>query len=646
MKSIQCFILFCFFLGGCDYLDVVPKEDLESTGSVFEKREKADQWLYTAHHYLMPLAKVDMNPAFLGADEYTTGNYLRKLGFGGLFIGDGLQMSQSPYGDVWESGYYNAIRYCNTFIKHIDGTYNMETSEKLQWKAEAKALKAFYYFDLVRHYGPIVLVDENIPMESSLSDMMLPRVHVDTCIQEIVQLLDEALVDILPDAGKDPNRRGYFCKESALMLKAKALLLAASPIFNGNEHYMNFKGKNGEPLFSATYDPEKWRVAGEAIDEAVRVCEIYGRGLYDETNDQPTDLLNVMKNIEESVHNLSFNGKECLFGVKTNQVYVSLYYDFLSRFTLPAFQSTETDVYNGIAEGTLAPSMKMVEMYYTVNGLPIDQDKTWDYTGRYQMNRESDSKYTDVIPLGTDVLGLHLRREPRFYACIAADRCFWRLGKDEMPIIRNYVVEARQGEKFGTTYTTIQSNNPQNINGYYLKKFLYSNLNSKNYFSGLNSQGDDPVPIMRMAELYLMQAEAWNEYEGPGDKVYQPLNKVRKRAGIPDVVTAWKTYSRTPGKVDSKEGMREIIQQEYNIELAFEGQRFWNLRRWKTAHLELNDVQYGWNVVGKTVQSFYNNGKGPVVVWSKRGFITPRDYLFPIRSSEIMISSYVQNPGW
>lgn len=135
------------------------------------------------------------------------------------------------------------------------------------------------------------------------------------------------------------------------------------------------------------------------------------------------------------------------------------------------------------------------------------------------------------------------------------------------------------------------------------------------------------MPMMRMAELYLMQAEAWNEYGGPGDKVYVPLNKVRERAGIPDVETAWKTYSKTPGKVDSKEGMREIIQREYNIELAFEGQRFWNLRRWKTAHEELNEVQYGWNVTSVTAQGFIIITMDP---WSfgQNEVLLPRGIIF------------------
>ncbi len=653
MKLIQNILLSMVFLfGGCDYLDMVPEGDIETTDAIFTNRKKADTWLYTAHKSLMFLPRLNLNPAYLGADEYTTGNYMRNSfteadAYGGLHIGDGLQMSQEPYGDAWNGyAYYSRIRYCNTFLQKIWDVYDMEEPEKKQWAAEVKAVKAFYYFDLVRHYGPIVLVPENIATEASIEEMKMPRVHVDTCFKEIVRLLDEAIVDLLPDSEKEPSRRGYFCKESALMLKAKVLLTAASPLFNGNEFYVNFKDKNGESLFSESYDPERWRLAAEAIDEAVETCEFYGRGLYSGSTTARTELLNTMRDIEESVHDLGFNNTECLFSVR-NSGNNSNGNDTWARFIMPSFVSTD-GLYNSNFLGTLSPSMKMVEMFYTDNGLPIDQDKTWDYTGRYEMNREADSKYKDVVSLDENVLSLHLRREPRFYANIAADRCYWRQGVDDesSKVTRNYQVKAYKNEQFGTRQYVIQNSNPQNINGYFLKKYLYSTLKFSTYPTEIRALGDNPVPIMRMAELYLMQAEAWNEYEGPSDKVYAPLNKVRERAGIPDVVSAWKNYSRSPEKVDSKEGMREIIHREYDVELAFEGQRFWNLRRWKTAHLELNEVQMGWNVVGETAQSFYNNFQGPVVVWAKRKFVSPRDYLFPLRNEEVMISSYVQNPGW
>ena len=74
--------------------------------------------------------------------------------------------------------------------------------------------------------------------------------------------------------------------------------------------------------------------------------------------------------------------------------------------------------------------------------------------------------------------------------------------------------------------------------------------------------------------------------------------------------------------------------------------RFWNLRRWKTANVELNEKLYGWNVVGNRAETFYNNGKGPVIVYSNNIFVAPRDYFWPIRSEEAITSGCVQNPGW
>lgn len=78
---------------------------------------------------------------------------------------------------------------------------------------------------------------------------------------------------------------------------------------------------------------------------------------------------------------------------------------------------------------------------------------------------------------------------------------------------------------------------------------------------------------------------------------------------------------------------------------AFEGRRYWNLLRWKEG-AELGEPLKGWNIVGSTDEAFYNNWQGPVTVWSKRKFVAPRDYFFPIRSEERMNAGIVQNPGW
>ena len=156
---------------------------------------------------------------------------------------------------------------------------------------------------------------------------------------------------------------------------------------------------------------------------------------------------------------------------------------------------------------------------------------------------------------------------------------------------------------------------------------------------------------MRLAELYLAVAEAWNEYEGPNgahrDQIFDRLNAVRERAGIPTVQDSWGRYGVNANKFNEQAGLRSIIQRERTIELMFEGHRFWDVRRWGTAITEgWNDKPMGWNVLGKNWQAFYNNGQGPMVVWDQAQFIPARDYLFPIKSEEVMISGIVQNPGW
>ena len=241
-------------------------------------------------------------------------------------------------------------------------------------------------------------------------------------------------------------------------------------------------------------------------------------------------------------------------------------------------------------------------------------------------------------------LNLHLKREPRFYANVAADRCYWQRGPAAN---KNMLVQAYRGEAFGIHESFLLYSQPQNLCGYYVKKFSRSEVQTYQYTSNTGSLGDCRWPMIRLAELYLIQAEAWNEYlSKPDDKVYESLNKVRRRAGIPDVEIAWKEHSSQPHKIETKEGMREIIQQENFVEFAFEGHRFWDLRRWKLAHLELNDKLLGWNVLGENARTFYNNFEGPVVVWDKAKFVAPRDYLFPIKAEEAMIAGYVQNPGW
>ena len=626
------------FMACGDYLDQVPEKDVETFESIFERRASADIWLTQATEFMagVSFSGFGSNAGVVGADEFVTGNYIRDNNTAKLFnIADGLQMSQDPLGNIWTTTYYS-IRMLNTFISNIDNVYDLTAAEKRNWKAEAIAVKAFYYFELVRRYGPIVLVPKNIDVNADLAEMQIPRSHVDTCFNEIVRLLDEAIPDLLYGKERLISHKLFLSKEGAMALKARVLLYQASPLFNGNAFYSDFKNKNGELLFNSTYDRNKWLLAAEAADKAAEMCEDGGRALVSGATGKKTDLLNKMADIENMSFS-RFNNSEYLLEWK----YPSTFYQFI----LPRLVGDD-DNFDSQALGCLSPSMKMVEMYYTANGLPIDADITWNYSNRYKLASESSPVYEGVVPMNIDVVNLHLRREPRFYACIAGDRMYWQRGTNTADKDYNFLVKAHKGEEpWGTQYDFIVSNSWQNINGYWLKKHLFSWFNTLGYANNL--QGNETAAIIRLAEVYLMQAEAWNEYlEQPDSRVYDPLDKVRERAGVLPVREAWGSYSNNPVKVTTKVGMRDIIHQEYGIEFAFEGHRYWDIRRWLTAHQTMNEKQYGWNVIGTTDQAFYNYETGPVVVYSSNKFIAPRDYLDPFDAEEILISGMVQNPGW
>jgi hypothetical protein len=138
-----------------------------------------------------------------------------------------------------------------------------------------------------------------------------------------------------------------------------------------------------------------------------------------------------------------------------------------------------------------------------------------------------------------------------------------------------------------------------------------------------------------------LYAEALNEADGPGPEVYKYIDTVRARAGIPSVEDAWTNYSRDPSKFKTQAGLREIIHRERLIEMAFEGKRFWDLRRWKEAAEELNEPITGWDINQSSPEGYYRER----VIFNQT--FSTKDYLWPINESELLGNyNLVQNPGW
>jgi len=123
--------------------------------------------------------------------------------------------------------------------------------------------------------------------------------------------------------------------------------------------------------------------------------------------------------------------------------------------------------------------------------------------------------------------------------------------------------------------------------------------------------------------------------------MFEYINRVRARAGLEGVKESWGAFARNPTKYNTPAGMREIIQQERMIELAFEGHRFWDVRRWKTAPQAYSAPIEGWTVNRSEASAFY---KRRVLYQPEFGM---RDYFWPIRKSELDKNpNLVQNIGW
>ena len=180
------------------------------------------------------------------------------------------------------------------------------------------------------------------------------------------------------------------------------------------------------------------------------------------------------------------------------------------------------------------------------------------------------------------------------------------------------------------------------ITGYFAKKLVhFENIIS---LQGSTIKGYS-FPIIRMSDLYLNYAEALNETkDSPDAEVYEFIQAVRHNAGLDqegDLLNTWAQFSNNPGKPTTKEGMREIIQQERMVELALEGYRYWDLRRWKLAEEYFSRPIRGWNIFRSDVEGFYE-----VENIYYRNFLK-KDYLWPISQNEILRNpNLIQNPGW
>lgn len=639
------YLLITLLCCSCDqYLDIVP-DDVATIDYAFRDQAGAESYMATCYTFMPQLGDPRYDPAIMGGDDTwslydawennVTGNYA-------CFNIKRQQNTNSPYVNCWEgtnqgAALFKGIRNCNIFLDniHMVGP-DLSDQDKSRMIAEVKFLKAYYHYYLLRAYGPIPLIRKNLPVDASIEATKVYRDSFDDCVDYIVQLINEAVPDlplIIFDATSELRR---ITQPIALSVKAEMLVTAASPLFNNNPAFSQMVDNKGRNLFQSNLSSkEKWERARVACKNAIDTVKLSGQyDLYD---------------FSQSAYYSSYSGisdtSKLLMTLRTvvvekwNRETIWGTLNTYTKLTMPHFIASHTTLAE--TEPLIAPTMRMVELFYTNNGVPIDEDVKYDYESRFTIGTApQDHRYYILADGKYKTAKINMYREPRFYANLGFDGGYWlgngrKVDFDQQPENQRawvtYMLKGNpSGNYMGLRYA---------ITGYTIKK-------GSHIETQVNSSGTTTVqgtfPIMRLADLYLLYAEALNECQDePIQEVYDYVDLIRRRAGLEGVMDSWRKYSKYPEKPATQSGMREIIRRERMIELAFEGKRFWDVRRWLTAETEMNKPIRGWNTMGEVADDYYN-----IIVINPLQF-NKREYLWPIRQGELLKNTnLIQNPGW
>ena len=495
---------------------------------------------------------------------------------------------------------YGKIRQCGIFISNVDKCQELQDAENgkeliKQYKAEAKFLRAYYYWLTMKYYGPTVILPVN-EEEAVGNNYQIPRSSWDECVAFIIKEMDEAAAD-MPEEHIN-TQLGRISKMVVAALKSEVTLFTASPLYNGNSDLANWRNPDGKQLISTTYDVSKWQKAATVAKAAIDMAEKNGKELFVKNGKDKFETAFL------STRDLYWDGyqKEGLWvRPKTNRN------QWESHSAPRAITGTP---YNG-----MAVVQELVDDFRMADGSSIDQSSSYNEN---TYAKESTQYYV----VGTN--NMFVMREPRFYSSITFNGS----------IIPGAAKSGMTRVEFYATGNSGRNGAPRDWpkTGYTARKNIHPTY-SMNPSVGVNRV----AMLIRLAELYLNYAEALNESQPNHPDIATYLNKVRNRAGLPNIATGL-----------SQSRMREEIRLERRVELAFEGKRYFDVRRWKVPNVEgfkQGGSFYGMDMTKGSTLSDPNFHKRTVAVrraeWNNRFYFMPWHQMELDRNKQL-----VQAPGY
>lgn len=649
----------------CDYLDVVPPEKA-SVDNTMDSYSQALGFLYECYRGVtIPVANDWAQGINQLGGQPLPGSPLSDYNMTtDEWVMDDIQLNNNVLARALYSNTLSSNNNFNTlknysirlsivflFLEKLDeigvpnGIVTEDTAK--EWRAEGKFLIAFYHYCMLRRYGPIAIVDERVSMDTPINQFP-GRMHYDYCADWICKKLDEAAQDL--PAVRNGAETGRATSTICKALKARILLYAASPLFNGQYPYPDWTNKvetpgYGTELISKTYDREKWVRAKKASEEALALALGDGeRELYygSTSNETPQmieqtfvpvdDVTDEFKKAVLRMRNVicakpSEGNREAIWALANMSEIIHDYRHRVVRNPVPKDASIlpQGFLYAYCSMGaTLATVLRFgtKDGYQPANDPNFPPESEWYKSAGYS---------DDDGALRSHIINLNKNREPRFYAWIAFDGGDYGtlLYNGKRPVHVNMLSSEEQG------YDPVNAPRDYCATGWPTQKWVNPKSNittngKENYFYA-------PRQYIRLAELYLNLAEC-NAELGDIDAALENINIIRRRAGATELTAEM--------VANSGKSIVEWARDERSIELYDEMHRYFDVRRWCQGELLGFGKRMGLNahVKNPTFEEFNKPTSvnlGHVYSWGDRM------YLHPIDAEELYSNpQFVQSPGY
>lgn len=625
ISIIQSFQIICLLIGSSffsscdDFLDRQEDEKL-TFDKIWETRGNTRSYWLNSMSFL-PNDAEDFNYSpWLGASDEASVTYdrdTRWINFGSW------NASSVPYYKM--DFYYKGIRECNIFMQNVDRCSDpIVTKEELaQWKVQSRFARAYYYFMMMRIYGPVFLLgDELLDFTASTEDLYRPRNTWDECVNYVVSEMEACINDPAMAENYSDAEKGLATKGACQAVIARLKLYSARDLFNGNKLYGSvvnpvtdrFPELSGVHLFPQEYDANKWLEAAKAakvlIDDPL--YKLYRAG---DGSDPYANYYGITQEHwnSELIWSTGYKGRYTM-GVHTVPTGIS-----------------------GTAYGGVGPTQQQVDAYAMNNGrYPITgyngTNPVIDKRSGYSEN-ELDKTTWEYPAWGGAAYDLtapnmYKDREPRFYISVFFGGNKWHHGSGMT------LISFAKGANGNKSHDYPKS-------GYVINRFYDHTLNSAS-----GQWGNIVFPTFRLAEMYLNFIESVLEckkrnvnlpagYETQAMELWADL---RDRAGLVPVTEVYPNAST--------EELIKLCRNERRVELAFENHRYFDTRTWMIA----KEVDGG-PMFGMNTQYPGSGDDTPDGFWERVTFETrvfeDNHYLYPFSQRELDRNKLLtQNYGW